>query len=103
MPNKTAKIYGWYDSPHQPKDKPTYNPPFNSPCPYCDAALTDGNIRTHSMMMQNAPQAFFFRTHKTCDEAATPEQKQAIDDKLWDMIAEDKVFEIKPHLEKGTL
>lgn len=91
----TDKIYGWYDSPYQAKDKPTYNPPFDSPCPYCNKRLTDSDMRTHSMLMENAPQCFFFRTHKTCDVAATPEQRQDIDNKIWEMIANDKIIHLK--------
>jgi len=86
-----TKIYGWFDSEYQAKDKPTYNPPFDADCPYCDKPLTDEDMRTHSMMYLNAPQCFFYRTHRTCDEAATDEQRQAIDGKIFDLIAADKV------------
>jgi hypothetical protein len=94
--NTVSRIYGWYDSPHQPVDKPTYNPPLDSPCPHCDKPLTDGDMRTHSMMMEKAVQAFFFRTHKTCDELATPEERQVVDDKIWDLIVHDRIVEFKP-------
>lgn len=93
--NKQQQIYGWYDSAHQPKDKPTYNPPFDALCPYCDLPLSDEDMRTHSMLMENAPQCFFFRTHRTCDESASPEQRQAVDDKIWELIATDKIVDFK--------
>lgn len=85
------KIYGWYDSPHQARDKPTYNPSFYAPCPHCRKPLTDDDARTHSILYFDAPQSFFYRTHRTCDEAATDEQRHAIDAKIFDMIAADKV------------
>lgn len=92
MKNDTqTKIYGWYDSPHQPSDRPTFNPPTDADCPYCHLPMTLDDIRTHSMLMENAPQCFFFRTHRTCDEAATDEQRVSTDNKIWELIANDKV------------
>jgi hypothetical protein len=89
---ETTKIYGWYDKADQPVDQPTYNPPFDSPCPYCSAPLTDDDVRTHSLMYPGASKAFFYRTHRTCDEIALPSSRERIDRSILDSIeaANDK-------------
>lgn len=88
------RIYGWYDRPDQPVDQPTYNPPFDSPCPYCSKPLTDDDMRTHSIMpLSNLGAAngrsYFYRTHKTCDEMAFDKSRYAVDSLVFEQIAID--------------
>jgi len=92
-------FYGWYDDPSQPIDKPSYNPPFDAPCPYCGKPISENDIRTHSLMYIDGAQAvgdelisvqraygarsYFYRTHRTCDETHGP---GAMDGFLLDMV-----------------
>lgn len=80
------QFYGWYDTPDQAPDQPSYNPPFDGPCLFCGKALTETDVRTHSIMMVShdyAKRAYFYRTHRTCDEKSPA----AMDGFIWDMIA----------------
>lgn len=87
------KIYGYYDRADQPVDQPTYNPAFDAPCLFCTKPITEEDIRTHSMMAMpdTAPErAYFYRTHRTCHEAAPQEQRNQIDRVVWDSIEHNK-------------
>jgi hypothetical protein len=87
------KIYGWFDNAGQ--QTPTYDPPYDALCPYCDKPLHAEDVRTHNMMMQHgAVQSFFYRTHRTCDDAAGKEGGLDIDSKIWDMIEADRILEL---------
>lgn len=83
-PKGEQTFYGWYDDPGQPKDQPTYNPPFDAPCPYCGRPMTHDDIRTISIMMVHgyAKRSYFYRTHRTCDE----KHGQTMDNFILDMI-----------------
>jgi hypothetical protein len=84
MPNE---IYGWFDDA---KDEPAYDPPHDAPCLYCGLPLTSDGVRTHSVMsMYGAERSYFYRTHRTCDTAATPDQKQATMCGVLDRVASD--------------
>jgi hypothetical protein len=83
------KIYGWYDRADQPIDQPTYNPPFDAPCLYCGSALTDSDVRTHSMMAMpdtGPARSYFYRTHRTCDERSKARGQPSMDGVVWDAI-----------------
>lgn len=81
-------LYGWFDSAEQ--REPTYDPPHNAPCPYCGSPCSDDDVRTHSLMAaENAKRAFYYRTHITCDEAATDGEKQSIFDAVIERIEHD--------------
>lgn len=61
-------IYGWFDDASQ--TKPSVNPPLDAICPLCGAPVTPDDVRTHSLMpLGYAPRSYFYRTHRTCDEA----------------------------------
>lgn len=64
------KFYGWYDDASQARDEPTIDPPHDAPCPFCGSAITDADVRTHSLMYrgQYAARSYFYRTHRTCAE-----------------------------------
>lgn len=67
------QFYGYYDDPDQPMEKPSYDPPHDAPCPYCGRSITPDDVRTHSLMYAGpmyAKRSYFYRTHRTCDEAS---------------------------------
>ena len=76
-------FYGWFDDNVQ---SPTYEPPRDAPCPFCGVAINPDDVRTHSLMYigQYAARSYFYRTHRTCDEADTSEN--GMDGFILDMI-----------------
>ena len=85
-------LYGWYDSPEQPVENPTYDPPRDAPCPYCGNPCTDDDVRTHSIMAAYVPnprRCYFWRTHRTCDEDASEGRKQSVLDGVLYRIQND--------------
>lgn len=75
------QVYGWYDSATQ--TKPTYDPPHDAPCIACGFPITPDNVCTTSMMIPGEPRSYFYRTHRTCANAA-PEN--SLDEIVWQMI-----------------
>ena len=77
-------FYGWYDDASQAAHQPSFDPPHDAPCPFCGAAIRPDDVRTHSLMYVEgyAKRSYFYRTHKTCDEAKPSE----MDDFILDMI-----------------
>lgn len=74
---------GYYDSPDQKQGEAPVNPSIDLPCPYCNFPMSEMNIRTHGFMnMKHRLRSYFYRTHKTCDEKATPEQQQHVFDNM---------------------
>ena len=63
------KLYGWYDSPEQEVEKPTYNPPMI--CLFCVKKIPIDECRTVSVMGIASDKSFFYRVHKKCHEKAT--------------------------------
>lgn len=61
-------VYGWYDDAAQ--KEPTSAPPLDATCLYCGHAISENDVRTHSLMSQGqyAARSYFYRTHRTCDE-----------------------------------
>lgn len=85
MANET---YGWFESAAD--QQPTYDPPHHAPCLYCGLPMTDDDVRTHSVMSRyGAERSYFYRTHRTCDEAASEGQQQAIMGGVLDRISSD--------------
>ena len=80
------KLYGWYDRAGQPVDAPTYDPPHDSPCLFCGEPIRPDDVRTHSMLAESGARSFFYRTHRSCHQAADAAQRYAIDDVVWDSI-----------------
>jgi hypothetical protein len=77
------RFYGWLDDPDQ--TIPTHEPPRDAPCPYCGIAIRDDDVRTHSLMWKGpvyAKRSYFYRTHRTCDDA----KPNAMDGFILDMI-----------------
>lgn len=76
-------LYGWFDGTNH---APTYDPPHDAPCPYCGEALRVNNVRTHSHVSENDfvnkdkghARCYFFRTHITCDNAASEHERNLI-------------------------
>jgi hypothetical protein len=81
------RLWGWFDDASQ-KDKASYEPPHDAPCPYCFAPITADDMRTHSLMWAEgyANRSYFYRSHRTCDDAAKARGKSA-DGKILDAIA----------------
>lgn len=77
-------FYGWFDDAEQAN--PTYEPPHDGPCLYCGRAIHAGDVRTHSLMYagQYAARSYFYRTHRSCDEAKG--DVTALDSIVLDMI-----------------
>lgn len=72
-----SDLYGWFDDCYA--DKPAYDPPHNAPCPYCGDPMNLSDIRTHSFVAASGgTRSYFYRTHRTCDTAATDGAKQSI-------------------------
>lgn len=80
------KIYGYYDRADQPIDQPTLNPDLHGPCLFCDKPVTDEDMRTHSLMPLHGSRSFFYRTHRTCHEAADDMRRTQIDGVIIDSI-----------------
>lgn len=79
-------FYGWYDDAAQSSMSPTYDPPKDSPCPFCGTDLRSDDVRTHSLMYAEgyAKRSYFYRTHRTCAEADS--SGLGMDDFIFNMI-----------------
>lgn len=85
----TNDLYGWFAS-SDPNAKPIFDPAHDAPCPYCGRALELSDIRTHSLMAVEHPtRSYFYRTHRTCDDAANDGLKQSVFDGVLDKIQYD--------------
>lgn len=84
---RTERLYGWYERADQPITMPTFNPSFPGPCLFCGTDTTEEDVRTHSMLPVGSSRSFFYRTHRTCHEAASAEQRNHIDGIIIDSIA----------------
>lgn len=81
------ETYGWFD---EAIGEPVYDPPHNAPCLYCGVPLSADDVRTHSIMSaMGAERSYFYRTHRTCDDVASDDQKQAIMGGVLDRIGHD--------------
>lgn len=66
-------FYGYHEDPTG--TVPEYEPPRDAPCLYCGKPVHAGDVRTHSLMYSGqsyAKRSYFYRTHRTCDEAYGP-------------------------------
>ena len=77
-------FYGWFDDAEQ--TKPTYDPPHDTPCPFCGFPVHADDVRTHSLIYQSgyAERSYFYRTHQTCAEK--DETHTTMDGFILDMI-----------------
>lgn len=74
---------GYFTSPDQPDDQPTYDPGMKAMCPVCATGLTGNNVTTVSLMAMEGDAvgvSLFYRMHRTCAEKLTPEQAGQIDE-----------------------
>jgi len=83
---QTQSIYGYYSKPEQAV--PEYDPGIvDVPCPACGVAdFTLANVRTISLMGLGDNKSYFYRVHRACHDAMTPEQHGALDGLLIDAI-----------------
>lgn len=87
----TAQMfYGWFEDASQARDQPTVDAPHDGPCLYCGKAIdAENDVRSFSIMpLTYARRSYFYRTHRTCDEAnkAVPHPVN-LDDVIFAMIA----------------
>ena len=78
-------FYGWFENAQD--QTPAYEPPRDAPCPFCGKPVVEGDVRTHNLMWAEksyAKRSYFYRTHRTCDEAAGDKN---MDGFIFDMIA----------------
>lgn len=70
-------LYGWFDADDQVR--PAYDPPHDAPCPYCGESLRVDDVRTESFVPAfDARRSYFFRMHRTCDDAADASARDRI-------------------------
>ena len=82
------RLWGWFDDATQ--KVPTYDPPYDAPCPYCFAPLTPDDVRTVCIMHQApsyAKRSYFYRVHRTCHTLVSLEENNAMDGRIFDAIA----------------
>lgn len=79
MTQRIRNLYGWFDDAEQ--SGPAYDPPHDAPCPHCGEPLRPTDVRTESLMLAaGARRSYFFRVHRTCDDAATQATRDTITD-----------------------
>lgn len=86
MKIKEQIFYGWFDDASQTENSPSYDPPHDGPCLFCGKAITPEDVRTHSIMYVGpiyAKRSYFYRTHRTCDEAS----ETGMDGAIFEMIS----------------
>lgn len=79
----TNLIYGWFSSPTS--RMPEHDPPHDAPCLFCGEAVFDTDVRTTSVL--HSELSCFYRTHSTCHDRATEEERLKIDAVVLDMVA----------------
>lgn len=97
-------IFGYYNDAGDVQ--PTYDPGLDVPCPFCLKTL-EVPVRTTSLMAVGDNRSFFYRAHRECAVAATPEQVTEVESSLIDgrvtnpdaglPSAEDVCGILKPH------
>lgn len=74
-PTVTRPWFGYYDSPEQ--TSPAYDPGESAPCLICGEPWTTDTVRTISIAGVTADRSWFYRIHRACDDAQTPEEAAA--------------------------
>lgn len=78
--------YGWFDAADQ--ETPTFDPGLTVPCPLCGVALSERERITESfLVLARRERSYFFRAHRACWNAATDEQRWAVESAAVDEIA----------------
>lgn len=77
-------IYGYFDEPGQ--TKPTFDPGLDVLCPVCLRKLYESlaaprpdTVGSVSVLGEHSSRCYFFRFHKKCWDAASPETQQRIE------------------------
>lgn len=76
-----SRIFGWFDTPGQ--TVPIFDPLLDAPCVYCGRAMTPDDVRTISMLRLGDTRSYFYRVHRSCDEAAGA---GTADGRIWNLI-----------------
>ena len=87
------RLWGWFDDADQ--TEAGYEPPHDAPCPYCFVPINRDDVRTHNLMWkarEYAKRSYFYRTHRTCDDAAKVRgvvngSAESMDGRILDAIA----------------
>jgi hypothetical protein len=69
--------WGWFENEG---DTPAFDPGLRVPCLLCGKALDMGDIRTTSLMWPQGNKSLFYRTHRSCHDAASAETISVIDE-----------------------
>jgi len=82
-------FYGYFEGEGA---EPDFSPPRDAPCLYCGKPVHADDVRTHNLMYSAssyAKRSYFYRTHKSCDEAKGPahELPNGTDHIILEMIA----------------
>ena len=76
-------VFGWFD---KPDSVPTYDPPHDAPCLFCDDPVHPLDVVTTSLYRPGEARAYFYRTHSSCLRNATVAERIRVDGLVWDMI-----------------
>lgn len=69
---------GFYDRPGI--STPTRDAAWPVPCPICERLVTRGDCRTTGIRLENSQMGtIFYRSHKSCNEAMTDEERRELD------------------------
>jgi hypothetical protein len=76
-------MFGYFDEAYQ--ETPAHDPGLSVDCPVCNRTLSRPVV-TISLMVPGDSRSYFYRLHKACRDALTPEQETNIDSVLIDAI-----------------
>lgn len=74
-------MYGYFDSGDQ--TTPAYDPGLDIPCPFCKEPfkrIIHEELTTISVMSPGSERCYFYRAHKACYHAATPDERAMYDE-----------------------
>ena len=89
----SAIVFGYFDDPSQ--TEPTFDPGLNVDCLVCHTRLSPP-MKTISVMLDEPTlggrdnRSYFYRVHKDCYEALTPQQETNLDSVIIDSVARSK-------------
>lgn len=77
-------IFGYFDNPLF-SDVPSHDPGLETICPLCADKLKRP-VKTISLMRENDPKSYFYRTHKSCYENASEDEIMRVESSLIDNL-----------------
>jgi hypothetical protein len=80
-------IYGYFSEAHQ--EEPTYDPGLDVDCPICHQRLSRP-MKTISLMLEHDDRSYFYRVHKACYDALTPDEQSVYDSVIIDAVGRAK-------------